>query len=94
MWLLQRMLPPRHACTFYKLLEALDRRVLYFDTDSCIYVHKPDEWNPNIINNRLGEWGDELPQAKITKFVGLGPKNYGYEYVKTVKRNRRGRLRD
>ena len=30
----------------YKLLEALDRRVLYFDTDSCIYVHYPDEWNP------------------------------------------------
>ena len=37
----------------YKLLEAMDRRVLYFDTDSCIYVHKPDEWNPKIINNRL-----------------------------------------
>ena len=64
----------------YKLLEALDRRVL--DTDSCIYVHKPDEWNPKIINNMLGEWGDELPQAKIIKFVGLGPKTYGYEYVK------------
>ena len=30
----------------------------------------------------LGEWGDELPQTKITKFVGLGPKNYCYEYVK------------
>ena len=66
----------------YKLLEALGRRVLYFDTDSCIYVHKPDEWNPKIINNMLGEWVDELPQAKITKFVGLGPKNYAYEYVK------------
>ena len=66
----------------YKLLEALDRWVLYFDTDSCIYVHKLDEWNPKIINNRLGDWGDKLPQAKITKFVGLGPKNYGYEYVK------------
>ena len=77
----------------YKLLEALDRRVLYFDTDSCIYVHKPDEWNPKIINNRLGEWGDELPQAKITKFVGLGPKNYGYEYVKTVKHIQRGKSR-
>ena len=38
--------------------------------------------NTKIITNRLGEWGDELPQAKITKFVGLGPKNYGYEYVK------------
>ena len=81
MWLSQRV-TSQARLHLYKLLESLDRRVLYFDTDSCIYVHKPDEWNPKIINNRLGEWGDELPQAKITKFVGLGPKNYGYEYVK------------
>ena len=60
----------------YKLLEALDRRVLYFDTDSCIYVHKPDAWNPIVINYRLGEWRDELPQVKISKFVRFGPKNY------------------
>ena len=66
----------------YKLLEALDRCVLYIDTDSSIYIHKPEVWNPKIINNKLGEWEDELLQAKIIKFVGLGPKNYGYEYVK------------
>ena len=29
----------------YKLLEALDRRELYFDTDSCFYVHKSNAWN-------------------------------------------------
>ena len=65
----------------YGILEKLNERVLYFDTDSIIYVHKPDLWNPTIINNRLGEWTDEVPNAKITKFVGMGSKNYSYEYV-------------
>ena len=65
----------------YGVLHQLDKRVLYFDTDSIIYIHKPELWNPEIINNRLGEWTDEMPTAKITKFVGMGPKNYGYEYV-------------
>ena len=65
----------------YGVLEKLNERVLYFDTDSIIYVHKPGLWNPTIINNRLGEWTDEVPNANITKFVGMGPKNYGYEYV-------------
>ena len=35
----------------YGVLEKLNERVLYFDTDSIIYVHKPDLWNPTIINN-------------------------------------------
>ncbi|MCG8079176.1 MAG: hypothetical protein JAY75_23495, partial [Candidatus Thiodiazotropha taylori] len=65
----------------YSVLHKLDTRVLYFDTDSAIYVHDPKLWNPTIVNNRLGEWTDEMPNAKITKFVGMGPKNYGYEYV-------------
>ena len=65
----------------YGVLEKLNERLLYFDTDSIIYVHKPDLWNPTIINNRLGEWTDEVPNARIMKFVGMGPKNYGYEYV-------------
>ena len=65
----------------YGVLHQLDKRVLYFDTDSVIYIHKPELWNPEIINNGLGEWTDEMPTAKITKFVGMGPTNYGYEYV-------------
>ena len=65
----------------YGVLEKLNERVLYFDTDSIVYVHKPDLWNPTIINNRLGQWTDEVPNARIMKFVGMGPKNYGYEYV-------------
>ena len=64
----------------YEILEKLRSRVLYFDTDSIIYVHKPDKWNPEI-GDRLGELTDEVPDARIVKFVGMGPKNYGYEYV-------------
>ena len=30
----------------YSVLEQLDRRVLYFDTDSVIYVSKDGEWEP------------------------------------------------
>ena len=65
----------------YGILEKLNERVLYFDTDSIIYHHKPHLWNPTIVNNRLGEWTDEVPNARIVKFVGMEPKNYGYEFV-------------
>ena len=50
----------------------MNERVLYFDTDSIIYVHKPDLWNPTI-GDKLGEWTDEVPEARIVKFVGMGP---------------------
>ena len=62
----------------YKVLEKLQKRVLYFDTDSCMYIHDPKLWNPRIINSRLGKWTDEEPDCKITRFRGLGPKNYAY----------------
>ena len=58
------------------VLEKLKKRVLYFDTDSCMYIHDPKLWNPPIINSRLGKWTDEEPDCKITHFRGLGPKNY------------------
>ena len=64
----------------YGILEKLILRVLYFDTDLIIYEHKPDLWNPTI-GDQLGEWTDEVPDARIVKFVGMGPKNYGYDYV-------------
>ena len=57
----------------YGFLEKLNERVLYFDTYSIIYVHKPDLWNPTI-GDKLGEWTDEVPDARIVKFVGMGPK--------------------
>lgn len=71
----------------YSALEQLGERVLYFDTDSCMYIYKPGEYNIPIVDSRLGHWTDEVPDGKITKFVGLGPKNYGYEYTENGKRH-------
>ena len=59
----------------YIVLEKLKKRVLYFDTDSCMYIHDPKLWNPPIINSRLGKWTDEEPDCKITHFRGLSAKN-------------------
>ena len=65
----------------YEILEKLNEHVLYFYTDSFIYHHLPALWDPTIVKDRLGEWTDEVPNARIVKFVGIGPKNYGYEFV-------------
>ena len=62
----------------YSVLEQLDRRVLYFDTDSVIYVSKDGEWEPPT-GSYLGELTDELEDGHITTFVSGGPKNYAYE---------------
>ena len=70
----------------YSALEKLEDRVLYFDTDSCIYVYKEGKYNIPIVESRLGKWTDEVPNGKIVKFVGLGPKNYGYEYIENGER--------
>ena len=58
--------PMLTACArmeLYKVLEKLQKRVLYFDTDSCMYIHDPKLWNPSIINSRLGKWTDEEPDC-------------------------------
>jgi hypothetical protein len=65
----------------YEQMEKLGRRVLYFDTDSCMYVSVPGQYDVPITNSRLGQWTDEVPEGKIVRFVALGPKNYGYEYI-------------
>ena len=73
------------AYALYKVLEKLQKRVLYFDTDSCMYIHDPKLWNPRIINSRLRKWTDEEPDCKIIRFRGLRPKNYAYMKKKTEK---------
>lgn len=62
----------------YGVLEQLDRRVLYFDTDSIIYVSKEGDWEPST-GSYLGELTDELDGNHITTFVSGGPKNYSYQ---------------
>ncbi|MET0103898.1 MAG: DNA polymerase, partial [Sedimenticola sp.] len=62
----------------YSVLEQVNRRVLYYDTDSVIYVSKPGESDPPL-GDFLGDLTSELPPSQfITQFVSLGPKNYGY----------------
>lgn len=69
----------------YKYMELVDKighdRLLYFDTDSIIFVRKPED--PVIeTGDYLGDLTDELPAgARCVKFVSGGPKNYGYEYI-------------
>ena len=59
----------------YDLLDLLQERVLYYDTDSVIYVHKPGKSDPPL-GNYLGDLTDELNGDYITSFVSGGPKNY------------------
>ena len=61
----------------YSLLEQLQERVLYFDTDSVVYIHRHNSCNPSL-GDYLGELKDETNGVPITSFLGAGPKNYSY----------------
>ena len=61
----------------YDLLDLLQERVLYYDTDSVVYVHEPGKPDPPL-GDYLGELTDELKGDYITTFLSGGPKNYGY----------------
>lgn len=65
----------------YSYLHRLGDRVLYYDTDSIIYVSKPGEWDVPT-GSCLGEMTDELedygPGSYIVAFTSGGPKNYAY----------------
>ena len=62
----------------YSVLEQLNHRVLYFDTDSVIYVSREGDWEPPI-GSYLGDLMDELYGNHITTFVSGGPKNYSHK---------------
>jgi hypothetical protein len=61
----------------YNVLDMLQERVLYYDTDSVIFVSKPGEPEPPT-GPYLGQLTDELGGDYITSFVSGGPKNYSY----------------
>ena len=62
----------------YNKLDYLKEKVLYFDTDSIIYV---DDGTKNIkTGNMLGDMTDELSGKGITNFVSTGPKSYSFKY--------------
>lgn len=66
-------------------LEKLDRRVLYYDTDSIILTTKEEDWVPPV-GDFLGDLTGELAEygagSHIQEFVSGGPKNYTYEFFK------------
>ena len=63
----------------YAALEQLQERVLYYDTDSVIFLQDEGQCNP-VLGNYLGEFTSELDDDDyIVEFVSGGPKNYGYQ---------------
>ncbi|XP_055336280.1 uncharacterized protein LOC129586839 [Paramacrobiotus metropolitanus] len=63
----------------YGYMEQVQDRLLYFDTDSIIFVDKPGSPTPPT-GKFLGDLTDELqPCQFISQFVSLGPKTYSYK---------------
>ncbi|KAG1710397.1 putative DNA polymerase [Nymphon striatum] len=65
----------------YSIIENLGDRLLYFDTDSLIYIDRKGEWSP-ATGPFLGELKDEVPGDSIIEFASAGPKNYAYLTLK------------
>ena len=62
----------------YDKLDYLQENVLYFDTDSIIYV---DDGTKNVkTGDMLGDMTDELSGKEITNFVSTGSKSYSFKY--------------
>ena len=62
----------------YNKLDYLKEKVLYFDTDSIIYI---DDGKKTIkTGDMLGNMTDELSGKAITNFVSTGPKSYSFRY--------------
>lgn len=52
------------------------QQILYMDTDSVIYKHRPGQ--PKLPKgDHHGEFKDEVPGDNIIEFATSGPKNYG-----------------
>ena len=64
----------------YEMLDQLGDKVVYYDTDSIIYI---DDGNEIIKSGcMLGEWTDELNGDHIKEFISTGPKSYAYRTSK------------
>ena len=61
-------------------IDKLKTRCLYFDTDSIIFISRPNEYEP-VLGNYLGQFTNEIDPKDgnyIVEFVSAGPKNYAY----------------
>ena len=71
--------PTAHArLQLYNELDMLGERVLYYDTDSIVYLTQPDQPKP-LLGNYIGDLTDELGGNHITVFASGGRKNYCYK---------------
>ena len=62
----------------YEKLEYLNDKVLYFDTDSIIFVD--DGANIVKTGDMLGDMTDEISGKGINSFASTGPKSYSFKY--------------
>lgn len=70
----------------YDALDKLNEKILYYDTDSVIYVQKKGTFDQDMkeldlkIGNTLGDWEleDVSEKSSIVEFTSTGPKSYAY----------------
>ena len=62
----------------YNKLDYLQEKVLFFDTDSIIYID--DDTKSIKTGDMLGDMIDEFSGKGITNFVPTGPKSYSFKY--------------
>ena len=62
----------------YSVREQSIRKILYYDTDSIIFVSRPSQYDPPL-GDHLGELTKKFKTGgHIVEFVSRGPKNYAY----------------
>ncbi|CAB0040669.1 unnamed protein product [Trichogramma brassicae] len=70
----------------YESLAKMNTRVLYYDTDSIIYVTREEDTEELETGSMLGQLTDELAAygagTYIKSFVSGGPKFYAFKYIK------------
>ena len=70
----------------YSYLDQLNDRVLYYDTDSVIYISKPNDLDiptGQFVGDMTNELESYGPDSYITDFVSGGPKNYSFKIYST-----------
>ena len=63
----------------FRVLESLGERILYYDTDSIIFISDSTLYAKHLhpkLGDYLGDFTDELKGQYITEFVSAGDKNY------------------
>ena len=63
----------------YDAIDVLQDHVLYYDTDSVIFIQSPHQ-QPLQLGDYLGDFTSELEaRDHIVEFCSAGPKTYGYQ---------------